>query len=133
MDVIILPFKFNGSVCSDLHIIKGFMEDVLNKLRVVVQDDTILFDLRIILNELVANGVIHGNKYDRDKLVNLYIEIEEDLIRIEVTDEGKGFDCNLKYYDPTKLKCSGRGLVIVNGLSDEFYVVDNKIVSVKYL
>lgn len=128
-----MSFKFNGSVCSDLHVIKEFMEDVLNELKIVLQDDTRMFDVRIILNELVANGAIHGNKYNREKLVNLYIEVKEDLIRIEVTDEGRGFDCNLKCYDPTNLKCSGRGLIIVNGLSDEFYVEKNKIISVKYL
>lgn len=133
MDVIILSFKFCGSVCSDLYIIKDFMEDVINKLKLVVQDETTMFDVRIILNELVANGAIHGNEYDRDKLVNLFIMIEEDIIRIEVTDEGRGFDFDLKFYDPKNLKCSGRGLVIVNGLSDEFYVEKNKIISVKYL
>lgn len=133
MDVIILSYKFNGSVCSDLHVIKDFMEDVVDRLKVVVEDETTMFDVKLILNELVANGAIHGNQYDRDKLVNISIDINKDLIRIEVTDEGRGFDCDLDFYDPTKLKCSGRGLVIVKGLSDEFYVQKNKIISVKYL
>lgn len=109
------------------------MEDVVDRLKVVVEDETTMFDVKLILNELVANGAIHGNQYDRDKLVNISIDINKDLIRIEVTDEGRGFDCDLDFYDPTKLKCSGRGLVIVKGLSDEFYVQKNKIISVKYL
>lgn len=133
MDVIILSYKFNGSVCSDLHVIKDFMEDVVDRLKVVVEDETTMFDVKLILNELVANGAIHGNQYDRDKLVNISIDINKDLIRIEVTDEGRGFDCDLDFYDPTKLKCSGRGLVIVKGLSDELYIQKNKIISVKYL
>ncbi len=133
MDVIILSFKFDGTVCSDLHIIKDFVEDVLNKLNKVIKDESVMFDVKLILNELVANGAIHGNSYDRNKYVNIFINVEDDFIRIEVTDEGNGFKCDLKSYDPLNLKCSGRGLVIVSGLSDEFYVEKNKITSVKYL
>lgn len=109
------------------------MEDVVDRLKVVVEDETTMFDVKLILNELVANGAIHGNHYDREKLVNISVEVRRDLIRIEVTDEGRGFDCDFGFYDPTKLKCSGRGLVIVKGLSDEFYIQKNKIISVKYL
>ncbi|MEY8302872.1 ATP-binding protein [Anaerosalibacter bizertensis] len=128
-----MSFKFDGSVCSDLHVIKDFIDNVLEKLNGIIEDETIMFEVKLILNELVANGAIHGNAYDREKLVNLSVEVLEDLIRIEVTDEGEGFECDFKSYDPLALKCSGRGLVIVNGLSDEFYVKKNKIVSVKYL
>jgi serine/threonine-protein kinase RsbW len=57
----------------------------------------------------------------------------EKVIKIEVSDEGEGFifDCNK--YNPLDLKCSGRGLIIANGLSDEFYVNKNKIIAIKYL
>ncbi|MCR2043269.1 ATP-binding protein [Anaerosalibacter massiliensis] len=128
-----MSFKFDGSVCSDLHVIKDFVEDVLEKLNRIIDDESTMFEVKLILNELVANGAIHGNAYDREKSVNLCIEVIEDSIRIEVTDEGEGFEYDLRNYDPLDLKCSGRGLVIVDGLSDELYVRENKIVSVKYI
>lgn len=127
-----MSFKLNGQVCSDLCIIKDFIQDILNKLEKIVSDETVMFDVKLILNELVANGVIHGNDFDKDKLVRLYLEVIEDTIRIEVTDEGEGFSYDLSTYNPLDLKCSGRGLIIVKGLSDEFYIDDNRIVSVKY-
>lgn len=128
-----MSFKFDGSVCSDLHVIKDFVEDVLEKLNRIIDDESTMFEVKLILNELVANGAIHGNAYDREKSVNLCVEVIEDSIRIEVTDEGEGFEYDLRNYDPLDLKCSGRGLVIVDGLSDELYVRENKIVSVKYI
>ena len=128
-----MSFKFDGSVCSDLHVIKDFVEDVLEKLNRIIDDESTMFEVKLILNELVANGAIHGNAYDREKSVNLCVEVIEDSIRIEVTDEGEGFEYELRNYDPLDLKCSGRGLVIVDGLSDELYVRENKIVSVKYI
>lgn len=128
-----MSFKLCGSVCSDLYIIKDFIEDVIKKLNKIVKDETTMFEVKLILNELMANGAIHGNAYDREKSVNLSVEVFESFIKIEVTDEGEGFECDLRAYNPLDLKCSGRGLIIVNGLSDEFYVKKNKIVSVKYL
>jgi len=35
-------------------------------------------------------------------------------------------------YNPMDLKCNGRGLIIADELSDEFYIEKNKVVSVKY-
>lgn len=129
-----MSFKFDGEVCSDLYLIKDFVDDVLEKLNKIVDDEKTMFEVKLILNELVANGAIHGNSYDREKSVSLYVEVlKKDLIRIEVTDEGEGFECDFKSYDPLDLKCSGRGLVLVNGLSDEFYVKKNKTIAIKYL
>lgn len=133
MDVIQLSFAFKGSVCSDLCVIRNFVQDVLEKLNKVINDETVMFDVRLILNELMANGVIHGNNFDKDKCIKLSVEVIGDLVRIEVTDEGQGFECDLKSYDPLELKCCGRGLILVNGLSDELYVDKNRIVAVKYL
>ncbi len=126
-------FRFRGSVCSNLYKSKDFIQDILSKLEGIISDENIMFDVKLILNELVANGVIHGNDFDEEKLVTLDLIVIKDTIRIEVTDEGKGFNYDLSSYNPLDLKCSGRGLVIVEGLSDEFYIDNNKIVSIKYL
>lgn len=128
-----MSFSFDESVSSDLYVIKDFIQNVLEKLNVIIDDESVLFDIKLILNELVANGVIHGNEYDKKKKVNLSVKIVQKSIRIEVTDEGNGFEYDLASYDSMDLKCSGRGLVIVSGLSDEFYIKKNKVVAVKYL
>ena len=124
---------FKGSVCSNLNDVKAFIEEALNKLRSITCDEDLMFDIRLILNELIINGVIHGNCCDISKNVYLILEYEEDFIKIEVVDEGQGIDYDLKSYNPNDLKCCGRGLVIVNGLSDEFYIEKNKVVAVKVI
>ncbi|WP_245938253.1 ATP-binding protein [Tissierella praeacuta] len=128
-----LDFKYSGIVCSDLDMIKNFVEDVLKKLNNIIENNDIMFDIRLILNELVINGVLHGNDCITSKCVKLSLEVKENTLTIQVEDEGTGIDYNLESYDPSDLKCCGRGLVIVNGLSDEFYIQKNKVTAIKHI
>ncbi|QIB27368.1 ATP-binding protein [Caloranaerobacter azorensis] len=128
MDLII-----NKTISSDLYRVKNILDEIINKVNMVIYDENIMFDVKLILNELVVNSIVHGNKQDKCKIVNVYIKIQDELIRIEVTDEGKGINYNIDEYDPMNLKINGRGLVIVNGLSDEFYIEKNKVISIKYI
>ncbi|NLV77613.1 MAG: ATP-binding protein [Tissierellia bacterium] len=133
MGVIQVYFRYQGSVCSDLKDIKIFIEDILKRLESIVDDENLLFDLKLILNELIINSVIHGNECNRDKCVHLYLEIIGDAIRIEVSDEGQGIDFDISSYNPMELKCCGRGLVLVDGLSDEIYIDKNRVEVIKYI
>ncbi|QQY79315.1 serine/threonine-protein kinase RsbW [Keratinibaculum paraultunense] len=133
MGVIQVYFKYQGSVCSDLDDTKVFIQNILNRLKDVVDDENLLFDLKLILNELVINSVIHGNKCKKEKCVYLYLEILEDTIRIEVSDEGRGIDFDISSYNPRELKCCGRGLILVDGLSDELYIDENRVEVIKYI
>ncbi len=54
--------------------------------------------------------------------MELYLELEGDTLKIEIEDEGQGIDYDIRSYDPGDLKCCGRGLVLVDGLSDKFYI-----------
>ncbi|MTI46607.1 ATP-binding protein [Sporosalibacterium faouarense] len=126
-------FIVDESICSDLNEIKGFLQDILNQLEKNIDDETLLFDTKLILHELVANGAIHGNSKDCSKNIKIRLELKNNRLQIEVTDEGMGFCFDEGAYDPMELKCNGRGLVLVNGLSDEFYVDKNKAVSIKYI
>lgn len=128
-----MGFKFQGSVCSDLHDTKIFINRVLSHLEEIICDKNLMFDIRLILNELIINSVIHGNKLNKEKCVNLFLEIIENSIRIEVIDEGQGIDFSIEDYDPKELKCCGRGLLIVNGLSDEVHIDKNRIVAIKHI
>lgn len=120
------------SLTSDLLCIKDDLKLIQNTLQSIL-NNTLLFDAKLILDELICNSVIHGNSQEKEKCVNLSIEVSEDYLKIEIKDEGEGFVYNKEDYDPTVLTTGGRGLVIVDGLSDEFYVKDNKVISIKYL
>jgi serine/threonine-protein kinase RsbW len=126
-------FTYNGSICSDLNLIKNFIDEILNKLDKAINDDETLFDIRIILNELVINGVLHGNESVNTKCVDLALEVKNRQVKIEVKDEGVGINFDFESYDPEELKFGGRGLVLVRGLSDELYIDKNKIIAIKNL
>lgn len=127
-----MKFIYEGSVCSDLNDTRTFIKNILIKVGEVVNDEDLIFDLKLILNELIINGVIHGNKSNKEKCVNLYLEISNDTLKVEVCDEGKGIDED-NDYDINELKTCGRGLVLVNGLSDEVLIENNKITALKLL
>ncbi|MTI71052.1 MAG: ATP-binding protein [Firmicutes bacterium] len=126
-------YKISKSLSSDLMKIKHDLETIINNLKEVLRDETLVFDARLIIDELICNGVLHGNKSDKTKKVKLNIEISSSLIKIEVMDQGEGFVYNKEDYDPMKLTCNGRGLKIVDGLSDEFIIENNKAISIKYI
>lgn len=133
MGVMTLDFKYNAVVCSDLEMIKNFIDEILNKINPMVEDEDTMFDIKLILNELIVNGVMHGNKCVSSKCVKLLLEIKDQKLKIQVEDEGRGVNYDFMSYNPEDLKSCGRGLVIVNGLSDEFYIQKNKVISVKQL
>lgn len=127
-------YIYRGSVCSELDAIKVFINDTIENLKNIVNDNDIMFDIKVILNELIVNGALHGNECLESKNVDLFLELCDNKVIIEVIDEGEGIDgFDLSRYNPTDLKSWGRGLVLVNGLSDEFYVMKNKVIAVKYL
>lgn len=133
MDVKTMNYTYNGSVCSDLELIESFIDGILNKLNNIVDDGDTMFDIRLILNELVINGVFHGNECIKSKCVKLDLKVEDKQIIIQVTDEGKGIDYDFSTYDPLDLTCGGRGLVLVKGLSDKLIIDKNQITAIKYI
>jgi len=128
-----LIFNIDQLISSDLCEIRTVLDNILNNLCNIVHDETTLFDIKLILNELIINSAIHGNNQDKEKYINLRMKVDNRLIKIEIIDEGEGFCYDKNSYDPLELKCCGRGLVLVDGLSDEFYVNKNKVVSIKYI
>jgi Anti-sigma regulatory factor (Ser/Thr protein kinase) len=107
--------------------------------------DCTLFELTVILNEIVINAVKHGNKGDLNKFVKLSSGITEDgFVCFIVEDEGCGYDYNvtcINNYENSQpedicdIMESGRGMIIVKNLCDCVKVNSkgNKIVVLKKL
>jgi len=81
----------NKSTCSDLCSVKGCLENIIEEVSKTIQDKELLFEVRLILSELVINGAIHGNKESKNKHINIDLQLEYNFIRIEIIDEGEGF------------------------------------------
>ena len=78
-------------------------------------------NLAISVSEAVANAIIHGNKLDKSKKVNISIFVKNNRVTVKVKDQGSGFE-------PKKLKNPiepeniskefGRGVFILRNLMD---------------
>ncbi|MGB7567914.1 MAG: SpoIIE family protein phosphatase [Chitinivibrionales bacterium] len=93
--------------------------------------------MKIILTELFANAIYHGNKGDHSKKVTIGHIINKKKILVSIMDEGDGFD-PAGIPDPTLpenlVKDCGRGLYIVHTYVDkvEFNAKGNRVTVIKY-
>lgn len=77
--------------------------------------------LKTLLCEAIANAIVHGHREDPAKYVQVRIEVEAELVRVHVTDEGPGCDhtTHAAAFDPTDLdRETGRGLLMIQKLAD---------------
>lgn len=88
-------------------------------------DEDAIDHLGMAVRESMANAVSHGNDFSGDKAVHVAIDRRDDKITVRIRDEGEGFD-PAEVPDPTApenlLKASGRGLLLMRALVDEFTV-----------
>lgn len=74
------------------------------------------------VREAVTNAVIHGNRQDEKKTVDVTFKSSPDAVEIIVHDQGPGFNPE-RVPDPTAaeniLKTSGRGIFFMRTFMDE--------------
>lgn len=111
-----------SNICSTTRQVIDFIKQTNNEL-----NPESLFEVKVILNELVTNAICHGNKNIDEKYVKLKVAmIQGDLVQIKVVDEGQGFDYKsivagnniCECWEPENMKECGRGLSIVKNLSE---------------
>jgi serine/threonine-protein kinase RsbW len=107
-------------------------------------DDQMLFEIKVVLNELIVNAICHGNNCDANKVTYVTIKlINNDYLYISVKDEGYGFNqkinekCSDNYIElVNKCMCEhGRGLFIVDKLCDKvkFNKCGNRVSIIKHI
>lgn len=117
--------------------IEGILSPILKQMdRHKFNDHTIRI-MKLVMTEMIANGITHGNRDDHSKKVIVGSEVLSDKILFSVMDEGSGFDPHI-IPDPTSqeniLKNSGRGIFIMYQYADEIYYNDkcNRTLIVKH-
>jgi serine/threonine-protein kinase RsbW len=84
-------------------------------------DEGVAFGVDMAVREAVTNAVLHGNKLDEAKVVDLELRNPPEAFEITVHDQGHGFNPN-DIPDPTKeeniLKTSGRGIFFMRNFMD---------------
>lgn len=114
---------------SDLNIVKETVNEILLDIDVELNNEY-SFIIKLVLSELVINCVKHGNKNNTNKLIYIKLDIYDDRIIISVQDEGKGIKYN---NNPDTLSESGRGLMLVKGLTDKMIIDNNTVICFIYL
>ncbi len=107
------------SLIENIRVVESFIDNSKEKFNI---EDDIYGNIMVAVTESVNNAIRHGNKFDKDKNVILSLYVEEDRLRFEVEDEGKGFDYT-SLSDPTSPENienpGGRGIFLMRNLSDE--------------
>ena len=80
------------------------------------------FGIDMAVREAVTNAVLHGNRQDESKTVDVTLKSSPDAVEISVHDQGAGFNPE-EVPDPTPaeniLKRSGRGIFFMRTFMDE--------------
>ncbi|HEY5124053.1 MAG TPA: ATP-binding protein [Ignavibacteria bacterium] len=102
----------------------SIVENILHKInKEFLLGEEKFVNLLIAVTEAVINAVIHGNKNNPEKKVNLNLKYDDKEITVKIKDEGEGFDPK-NIPDPTSdenlFKESGRGIYIIRSLVDKF-------------
>ena len=86
-----------------------------------VSDDA-AFGIDMAVREAITNAVVHGNRQDENKTVDIVLKSSPDAVEISVHDQGPGFNPK-DVPDPTAteniLKTSGRGIFFMRTFMDE--------------
>ncbi len=108
-----IDFKFSSDT--------RFINRVLDNKNDLFEDGFDLSGLDLILRELIANAIEHGNKNNSTKNIECSISlIENNFMKIIITDEGDGFDWKkINYIIPDISSNRSRGFPIINSLCDK--------------
>lgn len=100
----------------------SYVEKLVDEISDTYNLNNIIYgNILVSLVEAVSNAILHGNKSDPSKKVNVECEVEDNYIYFTICDEGDGFDFT-NIPDPTATenidKPHGRGVFLMNKLSD---------------
>ena len=101
---------------SDTAAGRRVLDEVLQELQARHWCQRDVFAVHLAMEEALVNAIIHGNRLARDKHVRISCRMSPELIRVEISDEGPGFDPDAlpDPTDPERLGCpGGRGVLLM--------------------
>lgn len=87
----------------------------------------LLEDVRLLVNELVTNSIRHAHA-GSDGWIGLRVLLWGDILRVEVSDAGGGF--NYSPRETSGIQESGWGLFLVDRIADSWGIVSGDVGSV---
>lgn len=114
-----------SSKMESLSLIEGLVDDLCDKLKI---GEDHYGNILIALTEAVTNAIMHGNKQDAKKHVDVQYATKDSELCFTVKDEGPGFDPST-LPDPTAPenleKPTGRGIFLIRNLADRVEFENN--------
>ncbi len=107
------------SKIEELNRIEEISEEIAEKMGMSDDQED---NLCIAITEAVGNAIVHGNRKNPKKKVQIEFQLKEDTILVSVKDEGDGFkpDSVSNPLDPENImKDSGRGIFILRTLMND--------------
>ncbi|OGU10304.1 MAG: hypothetical protein A2X61_08520 [Ignavibacteria bacterium GWB2_35_12] len=116
-----IDISFTKDLTSErksLKLVEPMLKEIKQKFCI---NDELYYNLVITITEAVNNAIIHGNKFDIDKIVRIIVKCKNKLLTVSVKDQGSGFDLE-SLENPLSpenlLKESGRGIFIIRKIAD---------------
>ena len=100
------------------------IQEVIENLETLGIKNDIISDFRLAMDELISNAVAHGNQDDLSKTVFIKYMYNHGEIRMQVRDEGDGFerDSSTFLLDREQIYEPGRrGIYLVKSIMDELF------------
>ena len=105
--------------------LEGYLTGILSNMEISKERYP---EMLISLTEAVNNAIIHGNKMDESKVVQINCTDNNKHLCFSISDEGKGFNVK-EVPDPTSEEyldcCGGRGVFIMSNLADRIQFKNN--------
>lgn len=129
--------EFEITIKSDTSAGQAVQERIVKLLEVLSFSPRDVFGVRLALEEALVNAIKHGNRMDPAKMVRISCQINKDKVRIEIEDEGPGFNPE-EVPDPTadenlERPC-GRGIMLMRSFMNliEYNDVGNRVILEKH-
>jgi serine/threonine-protein kinase RsbW len=129
-------WSLERQIASDSAAASDLIDRLLSKLIELGWQDHDTFGVHLALEEALANAIKHGNCRDKDKSIDVSLQVSPERVHVEIADQGPGFDPQA-VPDPTEeanLELpTGRGLMLMRSYmtSVEFNERGNRVVMEK--
>jgi len=117
MELTVDKLVFNSDI-KNISLVERLIDDISNQYAL---NSDVYGKLLLAVVEGVNNAIMHGNRMDKSKDVEVIYTISTDKVVFTITDQGTGFDFS-HIPDPTQPenieKTHGRGIFLMQHLAD---------------
>ncbi|HYW79039.1 MAG TPA: ATP-binding protein [Thermoguttaceae bacterium] len=126
-------WRCDRTIPSDTGAGRAVLCELLGQLQACCWPEHDVFDVHLATEEALVNAIKHGNRFAPDRCVRIRCHLADDLIRIEITDEGEGFDPSEipNPTEPDRLESpGGRGVMLMKSFMSrvEYNTRGNRVV-----